>query len=78
MSAAKVAYTVPELARALGVSRWTIRRWLDVTRIPYELRRAPGAARGGRIVVLALDLRAHRSSRWVAIGLGDDRLDGEP
>ena len=54
----KPFYTFAELARLFGVSRWTIRRWLDANRIPYQLRRTEGASRGGRFIVLTSQIRA--------------------
>ena len=62
----KPFYTVPELARALGMSRWTVRRWLDVNRIPYEIRRREGG-RGGRILVLLSELRTYAPSYFASM-----------
>ena len=67
MKKLKPFYTLPELATALGMSRWTIRRWLDENRIPYELRRREGATRGGRIIVLLAELRSHAPSYFASI-----------
>lgn len=54
----KFFYTIPELAKLFGMSRWAVRRWLEMNRIPYELRRRQGSTRGGRIVVLSSEIRA--------------------
>jgi hypothetical protein len=53
----KPFYTLSELAQLLGMSRWSVRRWLEMNRIPYELRRRPGSKRGGRIIVLTSEIR---------------------
>jgi excisionase family DNA binding protein len=63
----KPFYTTPELARALGISRWTVRRWLDAHRIPYEQRRPEGAKRGGRVIVLLSELRTYAPSYFASI-----------
>ena len=63
----KAFYTVPELARALGMSRWTVRRWLDASRIPYELRRRAGGTKGGRILVMVSELRTYAPSYFASI-----------
>ncbi len=47
MARLKPFYTLPELAAAMKMSRWTVRRWLEANKIPYELRRKPGSKRGG-------------------------------
>jgi predicted transcriptional regulator len=67
MKKLKAFYTVPELARALGMSRWTVRRWLDASRIPYEVRRRAGGTRGGRVVVLLSELRTYAPSYFSSI-----------
>ena len=54
----KPFYTLPELAKLFGMSRWSVKRWLEMNRIPYELRRRAGSTRGGRIVVLTSQIRA--------------------
>ena len=54
----KPFYSLVELSAMLGMSRWTTKRWLQSNRVPYELRRRPGATRGGRIVVLTSELRS--------------------
>jgi transposase-like protein len=66
----KAFYTVVELARAMGISRWTLRRWLEGSRIPYELRRRPGATRGGRIVVMVSELRIYAPAYFASIAHG--------
>jgi hypothetical protein len=63
----KAFYTVPELARALGISRWSMRAWLDARRIPYELHRRAGGTRGGRIVVMVSDLRTFAPSYFASV-----------
>ena len=67
MKKLKPFYTLPELADAFRMSRWTIRRWLDTNQIPYELRRRAGATRGGRIIVLLSELRSHAPSYFASI-----------
>jgi excisionase family DNA binding protein len=67
MKRLKAFYTVPELARALGISRWTVRRWLDTNRIPYEICRRAGGTRGGRIIVLLSELRTYAPSYFSSI-----------
>jgi hypothetical protein len=67
MKKLKPFYTVPELARALGVSRWTMRRWLDAQRVPYELHRREGKTHGGRIVVLVAELRAYAPAYFASM-----------
>jgi excisionase family DNA binding protein len=75
----KPFYTLPELAKLLGMSRWTARRWLEANRIPYELRRRPGSKRGGRIVVWSSEIRAVTPRHYATlreeqrIVYGDDR-----
>jgi excisionase family DNA binding protein len=58
MTKLKPFYTLPELAKLLGMSRWTVRRWLEANRIPFELRRREGSTRGGRIIVWSSEIRA--------------------
>ncbi|MGO8994465.1 MAG: helix-turn-helix domain-containing protein [Polyangiaceae bacterium] len=65
--ALKPFYTVRELARALGVSRWTVRRWLDANRIPCERRVRPGGKRVGRIVVLLSELRTYAPAYFASM-----------
>ena len=73
----KAFYTVPELARAFGISRWAMRDWLDGRRIPYELHRRPGATRGGRIVVMVSDLRTFAPSYFASVREELEEGDGE-
>jgi excisionase family DNA binding protein len=70
----KAFYTTRELAAALGISRWTLRRWLDANRIPYEIRRRAGGTRGGRIIVMISELRTFAPSYFASIR---DGLEGE-
>ena len=57
MRSVKRFYTIPELATAMGMSRWAVRRWLDAHRIPYDQPARPNARRGSRIRVLLSDIR---------------------
>jgi hypothetical protein len=57
MAALKAFYTLTELGTLFGMSRWSVRRWLEMNRIPFELRRRAGSTRGGRIVVLISEIR---------------------
>ncbi len=67
MAKLKPVYSLLELARALRMSRWTARRWLDQNHIPYELRRRAGSTRGGRIVVLLSEIRTHAPAYFASI-----------
>jgi hypothetical protein len=77
MKKLKAFYTVRELARALGISRWTMRRWLDASQIPYELRRRAAGTRGGRIIVLVSELRTYAPSYFASMreGLLEDERE---
>ncbi len=67
MGRLKAVYTLGELARILGMTRWAARRWLDANKIPYQQAKPGTGYRGSGIRLFVSDLKTYAPTIFTTI-----------